>query len=187
MFRCASYALLCLALGDPSDWPASATDAWSAVPERVFFDERSAFRGGPLRAVRAASVSGDPRIACVVRSAGPRELLDPVLASDPPAGHLVVTFDGASRELPVGMQALTEGILLGRYDRCQSSELLAPLEVSRVHALVVQVRDRLLVIDTASTNGLFVDGQAVRVAELREGATFAMGMSARARVGWRVP
>src|SRR5262245_30017676 len=37
--RCSGHALFILPLGDPSDWPESATDAWAMMPERVYFDE----------------------------------------------------------------------------------------------------------------------------------------------------
>jgi hypothetical protein len=68
---------------------------------------------------------------------------------------------------------------LGRYDCCQASELLADTEVSRVHALIIQVRDRLLAINTASSNRQFLDGRPVSVAELRDGAMWMLGASGR--------
>jgi hypothetical protein len=92
LFRCASYALLCLALGDPSDWPESAPHAWSGIPERVFFDEVTAFRSGPVHRAPAMGAQAmgslsDPRITAVVRTLGVREL-DPALSwvDQPEAG-----------------------------------------------------------------------------------------------------
>jgi hypothetical protein len=160
LFRCGPYALLCLALGDPSDWPESARHAWSGIPERVFFDEVTAFGSGPVHRAPAMGLSWDPRITAVVRTLGVRELVDALPASEPPVGELEVTAMGTRRVIPVGAQALAEGILLGRYDRCQGWDLLAHTEVSRVHALIIQLRDRLVAVDTASTNGTLVDSQA---------------------------
>ena len=37
MIRCGGYAIFALPIGDPTDWPASADDAWSYLPERVYF------------------------------------------------------------------------------------------------------------------------------------------------------
>jgi hypothetical protein len=39
LLRCGGYALFIMPLGDPTDWPANAQDAWAFLPERVFFDE----------------------------------------------------------------------------------------------------------------------------------------------------
>jgi hypothetical protein len=91
---------------------------------------------------------------------------------------------GVRRVIRVGAQALAEGILLGRYDRCQGWDVLADTEVRRVHALIIQLRDRLVAIDTASTNGTFVDNQRVRLVELRDGMPLALGTSGRVRVRW---
>jgi hypothetical protein len=232
LFRCASYALLCLALGDPSDWSESAVNAWSGIPERVFFDEVTAFGSGPVhrapaKGSPAMGSPSDPRITAVVRTLGPRELdpalsrvdqpeagparearrsrggdtdglcpagsggtplglVGPPLASDPPIGQLEVTVNGARRIFPVGAQALVEGILLGRYDRCQGWELLADPEVSRVHALVIQLRDRLVAVDTASTHGTFVGSEQVRAVELRHGMTLRLAISGSVQVRWIV-
>ena len=39
ILRLGGYMLFILMLGDPTDWPASASDAWAMLPERVYFDE----------------------------------------------------------------------------------------------------------------------------------------------------
>jgi hypothetical protein len=117
----------------------------------------------------------DPRITAVVRTLGVRELVDPAPGSDPPVGQLEVTALGTRRLFPVGAQALAEGILLGRYDRCQGWDVLADTEVSRVHALIVQLRHRLVAVDTASTNGTFLGTHRVRVAELWDGMPLGLG------------
>jgi hypothetical protein len=59
------------------------------------------------------------------------------------------------QELVIGQQAAHDGILLGRYDRCDGTGLspLAQEGISRVHLLLASVDDRLYAIDTASSNG----------------------------------
>jgi hypothetical protein len=90
--------------------------------------------------------------------------------------------DQATRSAGWGYDA--QGILLGRYDRCHSWDLLADTEVSRVHALVIQLRDRLVAIDTASTNGTFAGNQRVRLVEPRDGMPLGLGVSGRVWVRW---
>lgn len=61
---------------------------------------------------------------------------------------------------------LRRGVLLGRYERCRHVEAFAGNHlVSRVHALALQRRGRLFVIDTGSTNGTDIvapSGERVR-------------------------
>jgi pSer/pThr/pTyr-binding forkhead associated (FHA) protein len=55
-----------------------------------------------------------------------------------------------------------------------------------VHALLLQVGQRLVAVDTASTNGTLVDGTALaRVAALEDGSTLTLGCSGRLGVVWR--
>jgi pSer/pThr/pTyr-binding forkhead associated (FHA) protein len=64
----------------------------------------------------------------------------------------------------VGADALKDGVLLGRYGRCDLTEAAGEdTSLSRVHALLMQFEDRLLLVDTASSNGTFERGERVRV------------------------
>ena len=47
-------------------------------------------------------------------------------------------------------QAIRDGILLGRYARCDGAGLLDDPSMSRVHALLLCIDDTVLVVDTAS-------------------------------------
>src|SRR6185436_3367493 len=38
LLRCGGYSIYILSLGDPTDWPLDAGDAWQMLPERVYFD-----------------------------------------------------------------------------------------------------------------------------------------------------
>ena len=48
ILRCGGHALFAIPLGDPSDWPKSAEDAWTCLPERVYFDEVDRFPQGSM-------------------------------------------------------------------------------------------------------------------------------------------
>ncbi|HEY5948606.1 MAG TPA: FHA domain-containing protein, partial [Kofleriaceae bacterium] len=57
--------------------------------------------------------------------------------------------------------------------------------VSRVHLLLAHLDDRLLAIDTASTNGTrFPGGADMRVVELSDNAELALGHDTRVRWRW---
>jgi pSer/pThr/pTyr-binding forkhead associated (FHA) protein len=99
-------------------------------------------------------------------------------ASDERRQALLELADSSSREVwPVGERALTNGILLGRYERCDGhgSRILARRGISRVHALVVAVDGAICVLDLGSTNGTWLDGSEIRVARLSPGSTFRLG------------
>jgi hypothetical protein len=66
----------------------------------------------------------------------------------------------AKRDLEVDEVALTTGVLVGRYSRCDlhaGMGLVTPL-VSRVHALFIKIGERVHVFDTGSSNGLSYNG-----------------------------
>lgn len=169
------FALYALPTGDPSDWPELATDAWAMLPERVFLDERRAepdrFRRGAHRArPRAEGSIRESHITLLPALAAPADRL--VDDDEQPAGHLHVLTPRGSRRLAVGPRALSRGILLGRYERCDVSELFEDT-VSRAHLLVKEVGGHVVGIDTASTCGTYVQGRedAVRTVALGAGQT----------------
>lgn len=150
MLTCGGYAIFALPLGDPADWPSSARDAWDQLPERIYHDE--------LMRVPDASVVKERPVSrghttLVTRITGPRELGMQLASARDVAGSLWLSGPSGACTLDVGQQALRDGVLLGRYDRCEASGIVLDSSVSRVHALLLLVDDRLLAIDIASTNG----------------------------------
>lgn len=86
--------------------------------------------------------------------------------------------DATTREVwPVGDRALANGILFGRYERCDGhgSRILARRGISRVHAVVVAVDGAPHVLDLGSTNGTWLDGKEIKVARLSPGSAFRLG------------
>jgi hypothetical protein len=80
------------------------------------------------------------------------------------AGRLKLEFHGQSYEHHVDTYALRAGVLIGRYDRCDLSPITVemPDVVSRVHALLISMEERVHIFDTGSTNGLTYEGFPVR-------------------------
>ena len=84
-----------------------------------------------------------------------------------------------------GLTTATMLDLLGRYDRCEAggTPVLEDEMISRVHALVVEVDGRPLIVDLGSVNGLWSGDTRVRVHELRRGEEIGLGRNS-VRVRW---
>lgn len=118
-----------------------------------------------------------PNLAITI-TAGVTRTGGALLGGDESRQALLELADGGSREVwPVGDRALTNGVLLGRYERCDGhgSRILARRGISRVHALIVTVDSIPYVLDMGSTNGTWLDGTEVRVARLSIGSCFRLG------------
>ena len=127
--RCGGYTIFALPLGDPSSWPDAARDAWAFLPERVYFDERF-----PKRRVT------------LVRTGGPRD------QTETGGATLAGVLELGTTSISVSRAALEDGVILGRYARCNGS--VDDLQISRVHALLIELGGSLVAIDLASTNGI---------------------------------
>ncbi|MBA3396316.1 MAG: FHA domain-containing protein [Deltaproteobacteria bacterium] len=178
--RCGGHVIFALPLGDPTDWPESAEDAWSYLPERIYFDELVHPPDGSI--VRPPL---DRHITVVTRTGGPRHTGMKLVSKADLAGRLDLVGPAIAGTLDIGHAALRDGVLLGRYDRCNGAPILADHSLSRVHALLVHVDDRLLLIDTASTNGTRrVGGDDARLIELVADTDLELGDDTRARWTW---
>jgi hypothetical protein len=178
--RCAGYGLFVLPLGDATDWPERADDAWAMLPERVYFDEQAACAEGstqrPLIASRHHSF--------IMRTTGPRDTGMKLVEGGDAAGTLEVIGRHHRGTITVGSDALREGVLLGRYARCDAAGIIDDPSLSRVHVLLLQTDDALLAIDTASRNGTSIAGEPhARVIQV-EDRELALGRSTRARWTW---
>jgi len=167
-FRTASYALFFLAAGDPSDWPDGATDAWSLIPDRVTFDERTSRSAGDRW-----EASGNSTRVSVIRE--PRSLENAGDSRGPIVGALDIVSGRKRARVPLDETALEEGVLMGRYDRCDGSTLLTDKRISRAHLLVTAIQGRTYAVDTASSNGTWLDGGLLGVAELGDRAELRFG------------
>jgi hypothetical protein len=179
-FRCGSYALFFLVVGDPTDFPESAHEAWAFVPDRVLLDQPAWRPGTP----RIAALATGTRNSLIVRTPGPAAPARFRGPGDDLAGTLETCDPGSRMALPIGKEALREGVLCGRYARCDGSELFTHRRVSRVHLLLVEMGGDALAIDTGTTNGTTVDGRPIRrVHALVSGEALTLG-SAEVTLRW---
>lgn len=190
--RCSGYTFFILTLGDPTDWPESASDAWDLLPERVYFDELDNCAAGSVARLRLPR--NDLRQSHIFRTVGPRDT--GVIAPGRTATGVVgnerdlagrLEIEGPNRRviLDVGHDALRDGVLFGRYGRCDASEALDDPSLSRVHALLVQEDNRLLLVDTASYNGTRIVGEhRSRVIEIDRPLELQLGKHTRMRWRW---
>jgi hypothetical protein len=87
--------------------------------------------------------------------------------------------------LRLGETAMHQGVLLGRYDRCDSgvTAFLSSERLSRVHLLMVEMAGGFYAIDTASKNGVWHGRRSVAVVRLEPGVVLML--ADQARVEWR--
>src|SRR5262245_47638206 len=133
--RCAGHALFILPLGDPTDWPESPSDAWAMLPERVYFDELQSSPEGSLRDYRKNTSR-----STIFRTEGLRDT-GMHLVHGGVAGTLEVIGDTKRGTLNIGDRALRDGVLIGRYARCDGTHLLEDGSLSRVHMLLLHLDD----------------------------------------------
>jgi len=186
VLRCAGYALFITTLGDPSDYPERADDAWQMLPERIYFDELTVAADGSLPSLRLPkSVT---RQSVIIRTPGPRDTNHGIAradANDDVAGSLEIIGPHRSASFQIGTNALRDGVLIGRYDRCDAASAIDDPSMSRVHTLLVHEDQRLLAVDTASCNGTRLagaDNQRVNVIE--PGRDLHLGKHTIARWRW---
>jgi hypothetical protein len=179
--RCAGHAIFVLPLGDPSDWPENAADAWQMLPERVYFDElrTSPHASSPRMELETRSKSW------IFRTHGPRETGESLVERGDVAGMLEVIGPARQGRLQIGDRALRDGVLIGRYARCDGAEMLEDLSMSRVHMLLLHTEDALLAIDTCSRNGSHLPGEAPsRVIPVMGETEIHLGKHTRIRWRW---
>jgi hypothetical protein len=192
LLRCGGYALFIMPLGDPTDWPAEANDAWAFLPERVYFDE---LERNPLGSV--SQVPRPPRApagfnnavthrSLIIRTHGPRDTSDGSLVeSGDLAGTLELIGPRNRGTIRIGHDELRDGVLIGRYARCNNAQLADDPSLSRVHALLLQVDDAIIAIDTASLNGTReVNQPKARLIHLQGDTELILGTATRARWHW---
>lgn len=181
VLRCAGYTIFILVLGDPTDWPEAGADAWQMIPERVYFDELENAPGGSFPKLRLPRK--DISQSVVMRTHGPRDTSERLnwVGSGDIAGTLEIQGPERRMTLTISHDALKDGVLLGRYSRCDGTA--DDPSLSRVHTLLLHEHDHLLAIDTASSNGMSLDNEdKARVIEV--GAE-TMHLGKHTRVTWR--
>ena len=193
MVRCASFVVMMFPAGGPSaPWPEGADEAWARIPERVYLDARAPDPEAAPREDRwewraaGEPVLVDPGAITLVPSfPGPVFASRDLAASDPPRGELLVSSPAGKAALRLGVHAAERGVLLGRYDRCDTAgfPVLSDSSLSRVHALVIELDGALYAVDTASKNGCWLGERPVRSARLQPGLPLRLAKDAA--IEWR--
>jgi hypothetical protein len=190
LLRCASLALLLFPTGGAAhEWPEDPDAAWSRIPPRVYLERMPAgSRPGPAPSlVEWACPAGVDSGAITLASTFP----GPVFPSlsfgghGPAQGELVVGSPFGRVAVRLDAVAARRGVLLGRYDRCDTTGLpvLSDPALSRVHLLVLELDGALYAIDTASRNGTWCGPERVRAVRIQPGVR--LSLAGKAVVEWR--
>jgi len=125
------------------------------------------------------------RSSVVMRTHGPRDTASSLASAGDRAGTLELIGKQQRGTLTLGHEALQDGVLIGRYARCDGASLLDDRSLSRVHGLMLHTGDSLLFIDTASRNGSRLRGDRdARLFVLETGTELELGSSTRVRWHW---
>lgn len=200
------------------DAAASADDRGSAAPRARTSDDRPAERAGSSAGAAAAdrsdsstaakgrggmaqgtgiapaSVAGAARrrdgITRITSLRGPaRASIELVGADEQRLGALHLSAGADVQTLVLGERALDAGVLLGRYERCDThgAKIIDIDGISRIHVLLIRIDDVLYAVDTASTNGTYLArGDEIRIVNLGGGTELVLGDDL-ARMEWRSP
>jgi hypothetical protein len=182
-FGAARYQFFVFPTGAALPWQDGAEEPWKTLPPRVYQDRRAGSPPVPKPDLPRRPKGG---ITVVNVNSGPVAAAGLALLTEaePAAGHLVVGSGQFEERIAVGNSALDRGVLLGRYRRCDSAGMAAFSDdrISRVHALVVRDGRELFVLDLCSTNGVWMDGEEIRMRKLAPGDVFRLG--SRTAVRW---
>jgi hypothetical protein len=168
-----SYALWFVPVGGAFRFVrgADAEAAWRALPPRTFLERRapSARRDSPpsriLPDLCERSVSITRTVAPLLMGEG----------EEPEVGWGTLRLAGPERreKRTVSAEALEQGILVGRYERC-GMLVGGPDRVSRVHVLLVRIGADVWAIDTASTHGVRRGEEIVRASVLGDADSLSL-------------
>jgi hypothetical protein len=187
---CGRYGIFFLPTGDELPWPDDPEEGWECIPDRVYLEDTIAEpdRWHRRRHKARAGKDGRKKGRTMVQTfRGPMRARRRLLADgEAPLGELEITSREGANTIIIGPAATDEGILLGRYERCDTEGLpvLSHGSISRVHFLMIRIAGQLYAVDAASTNGVFVDGEEVRVQAMSFGQRLMLG-SELAHLHWR--
>ncbi len=180
-----SWNLMFLHTEPGTEWPEDAEEAWDRLPPRDLLDARDQWSRPNLRA-RAYPLLKAEQGEELGSSTQIIHLDDPTqLAQMPPDSPLAVgaLFLPDRRSVRLSVQALTRGVLIGRYDRCGVDQdlLSADESISRIHLCLVQDPTGLWAVDMASTNGSRAGGHRFRSLKLGRQNELMLARSTRLR------
>jgi hypothetical protein len=178
LLRCATFAVFLFPTGEQAEpWPEDSAEAWSRLPERVHLDSASADPDRWAQPEGRAELRWPESIGFASQTTTSVSFPGPVFVSPalkdagPARGEIRLASQWGRASLRLGKEAARQGVLLGRYERCDGGglPLLSSLRLSRVHLLIVEGGATLYAIDTASRNGSRLGELRIRHARLEPG------------------
>jgi len=169
------YALVLAPTGEALPWDPDAQDPRSTLPPRN------------LEPLQTSDAAPAPRKhgTRITGLHGPVEsplAAEALRGGDENAEGALVVQNGKREEtLMVGPRALTRGVLLGRYDRCNVHATGVESGLSRVHALLLSYEGTVYLTDAGSTNGTWCEEERIKCAPIQAGRTYRMGEDMRIR------
>ncbi len=186
LLRCASFAILLFPTGAGEAWPEDPDEAWKRVPPRVYAEASPA---DPARWLARPSPNVPPAPP-PPGSTLALTLPGPVLPSarpdtGPARGEILLRSPRGRARLRLGVRDAQQGVLLGRYERCDGGglPLLEDASLSRVHLLLIELDGRLYAVDTSSKNGSWCGTQRIEATALQPG--IALSLARDVQVEWR--
>lgn len=172
-FLSAGGAILILApTGRDHAMDADPDQAWAEIPPQRWIESR---RGHAPIGAPARAEDGAPETTIEAQD-GPRGCRSALCrAREIPVGLATVAAGTDETHVRVSGRALDEGFLIGRYDRCEVGGPEADESLSRVHLLVVREGQRIIAVDTASTNGTYIGEDRVHLVDLEERTRLDLG------------
>lgn len=156
-------------------WRMDPDEAWAALPARELIEaapvEMTPRREPSIRP--QLHLEDNPGETTFITSVSGSSFLQTQRPSR--AGTVgTITFEG--RAIDVSPEQLAGGVLIGRYERCLIETLHGEDNdaISRVHVCLLLDETGLWLIDTASTNGTWVQGESVRTYPLRRYTPFRL-------------
>jgi hypothetical protein len=166
-------------------WPEDAEEAWARVPPRRFLEKAAAPAHRAPAAIRSLGEPATATATLVHTFPGPGFASLPQGDPEPPRGELLVASDRGRVAVSVGDRAARRGVLLGRYERCDTAGLavLDDPALSRAHLLILEIDGALHAVDASSKNGTWAGGERIRTCRLAPGTRLAL--AGKATVEWR--
>ncbi len=164
--RLGVYTLLFLPVSAGA-WPEDPAVAWRRLGVVQLVDGRHDAAEQLLPVPRTNEDRGSqvtllPGTSQLIAVASPRHIPDDAMAT--------VTIVRREDEIiyPLTARQLDRGVLLGRYRRCDvaTRQMWTNDMISRVHLMLLREGGSVVAFDTASTNGLIINGSAVEEAYL---------------------
>ncbi len=176
-----SWNLMALYTEPDVFWPEDAEEAWDQLPPREAVDARRTWPRPSLRARVYPQLKGEDVSSTQVFHLDDPEQLAELPAESPLA--VGALFLPRRRTVRLSVEALTRGVLIGRYERCGVDQDLlgADPSVSRIHLCLVQDPTGLWAVDMASTNGTRAQGEKVRSGKLEREADILLARTTRLR------